>query len=197
MAITKCEKGHFFDNAKYHTCPYCVTLEHERNRYEDRLRESVTIAMPVSDDNVTLSLNMQETGHQEGPAGDDQKTIGIFGNRTGQAYVTGWLVCVKGKEKGRDYRLRMGNNWIGRSYQMDICIADDAAISREQHASIVYEPKACKFFLTPGKGNVTVCNGEAVTRAVELKSGDCLELGESEFVFIPFCKEGRTWEKED
>lgn len=212
MAITKCEKGHFYDNAKYDSCPYCVTLEHERNRYEDQMRENsviiparrpmdddVTVAMPKKesgDDQVTVSLiQPQEAVH--GVSGDDQKTIGIFGSRSGQEYVTGWLVCVKGNEKGRDYRLHNGNNWIGRSYQMDICIVDDPKISRENHATIVFEPRSSKFFLTAGKGTITTCNGEMVTKAVELKSRDCLGLGESEFVFIPFCKEGQTWEKED
>lgn len=192
MAITKCVNGHFFDNGKYAECPYCVKLQHERNRYEDQIRESVTIAMPVRKQEESVTIGMYEA-----QKGDDEKTIGIFAKQTGKDCVTGWLVCIRGKERGRDYRLHNGNNWIGRGYHMDVCVVEDPSVSRENHANIVYDYKSNKFFLAPGNGNTTILNGEAVLRPRELKERDRITLGESDFVFVPFCKEGDVWEQEN
>ena len=55
MAIVKCENGHFFDNNKYTSCPYCVKLENERNRYEEQMRDQVTIMIPKRDDSIETS----------------------------------------------------------------------------------------------------------------------------------------------
>lgn len=195
MAIVKCENGHFFDNNKYASCPYCVKLENERNRYEEQIRDQVTMMMPKGEheeqpDAVTVGL-------YETLPGDDQRTVGVFGRQSGKDFVTGWLVCTKGSEKGRDYRIYNGNNWIGRGYQMDICIVDDPSISRERHAVLVYDHKSNKFFLSPGSGTITMVNQEILTKAKELKSRDRITLGESEFTFVPFCVEGETWEREE
>lgn len=195
MAIVKCENGHFFDNNKYVSCPYCVKLENERNRYEEQIRDQVTMMMPKREheeqpDAVTVGL-------YETSPGDDQRTVGVFGRQSGKDFVTGWLVCTKGSEKGRDYRIYNGNNWIGRGYQMDICIVDDPSISRERHAVLVYDHKSNKFFLSPGCGTITMVNQEILTKVKELKSRDRITLGKSEFTFVPFCVEGETWEREE
>jgi len=128
-----------------------------------------------------------------GPANHgDEKTLGIFKKRDLDP-VAGWLVCVAGPEKGRDYRLHSGRNFLGRAPQMDISVADDHTISREHHCSVVYEPKSCVFLLVPGSAS-TYLNGSAINDASELVSGDTFGAGSSEFVFIPFCEEGRKWE---
>lgn len=192
MSIIKCENGHFFDNAKHAQCPYCISMQNERNRYEEQMRDSVTIAIPKRESTEDVVIGMAET-----PVGDDQKTVGIFARQSGSDFVTGWLVCITGREKGRDYRLHNGMNRVGRGYQMDICVVDDELISRENHATVVYDYKSNKFYLTPGNGTVTRLNGEVLVRAAELKSRDKIAMGESEFVFIPFCGEEHSWVKEN
>jgi len=121
----------------------------------------------------------------------DEKTVSIYKKR-GWDPVTGWLVCVEGPEKGRDYRLHSGRNFLGRALQMDISIVDDKEISRENHCSVVYEPKKREYFLVPGSANVYL-NGDAVNEVADITTGDTIGAGGSEFVFIPFCKEGREW----
>lgn len=194
MAIVKCPNGHFFDNKKYAECPYCRTVQEERNRYEEQIRESVTIAMPKREQEESQTIGMYEP--QPVPE-DDQKTVSIFSHGSGRSFVTGWLVCTEGEEKGRDYRLYHGYNRIGRNYQMDVCIVDDPAISRENHASIIYDYKSNRFYLSPGKGTITTLNGETVLKAVELKRRDVICMGRSRFVFIPFCEEDQSWETEN
>ena len=69
---------------------------------------------------------------------EDDKTVGIYSRFTGNDFVTGWLVCTKGAERGRDYRLHYGFNRIGRGLMMDVCILEDEMISRNMHCSVVY-----------------------------------------------------------
>ena len=39
-------------------------------------------------------------------------------------------------------------------------------------------------------------NGELVSYPKELKDGNMITIGETKLMFIPFCREGRTWENE-
>lgn len=143
-------------------------------------------------DTSTVSLSAVDEGGD-----DDQRTIGVYSGAKGNDYVTGWLVCTEGAEKGRDYRLHHGFNRIGRSYDMDVQVLDDPAISRENHCSVVFDDKSCRFSVLPSTGALTYYQGTLLTEPKPLHTGDEIRLGDSCFVFIPFCGEGRVWEKEE
>ena len=64
--------------------------------------------------------------------------------------VVGWIVCVEGQDKGRDYRIRTERNFIGRNDSNDIVIKGDDSISRERHAIISFNPRTNSFRLAPG-----------------------------------------------
>ena len=54
--------------------------------------------------------------------------------------VCGWIVCVKGPRRGKDYRVMDGKNFVGRADDMDIQILGDNKIARRNHADEeVYE----------------------------------------------------------
>lgn len=108
--------------------------------------------------------------------------------------VAGWLVCIDGPEKGKDYRIHEENNYIGRSSQMDISIPSDTTISRENHAIIAYDVRDRMFFFAPSRGaSIVRHNGRAVLSTVELKSGDRVEIGKCTFLFVPLCGENFQW----
>lgn len=109
------------------------------------------------------------------------------------APVVGWLVCIDGIERGRDYRLHGGRNFIGRAVQMDVSIPDDPKLSRDNHASIIYDSRSKKFFALPGEASHTVLNGATLDAPAALIDGDIIECGGSKLCFIGFCNEGRTW----
>jgi len=108
--------------------------------------------------------------------------------------VTGWLVCIEGPSKGRDYKIRTEKNFIGRSDGMDIQILGDNAIARKNHAVIVYDPKKRKTLLLPGDSHGLVYyNGDAIYGPVDLAPFDTIELGKSKFLFVPLCGENFEW----
>ena len=109
--------------------------------------------------------------------------------------VVGWLICVSGPEKGKDYRIRSENNTVGRSRDMYICISGDESISRERHTVITFDPQRNAFHLSPGEGRGLVyLNGEALLAHKQLKEYDKIMLGKTMLVFVPFCGDKFKWE---
>lgn len=108
--------------------------------------------------------------------------------------VVGWLVCIDGPSKGRDYRIHSQNNYIGRARHMDICLEGDNAISSEYAAVLVYDDLEKTFFFGPDKGrNIVRLNKRAAVNVVEIKALDQMTIGKSTFVFVPLCGEGFDW----
>jgi len=174
MRTARCDFGHYYDADKYNVCPYC------------------TSSSGIEDEGKTISYAQ---------SADEEKTVAFSASAdksaenedTSSSPVVGWLVCVRGAERGRDYRLQSGRNFIGRSLDMDVCIREDAAISRDNHASLVYDPRSGRYVLLPGEATETKVNGESLYGIHDLKDGDIIECGETALCFIGFCTEERKW----
>lgn len=111
--------------------------------------------------------------------------------------VCGWIVCIDGARRGKDYKIKIGKNFVGRADDMDIQILGDNKISRRNHTVLVYDPKKKETVLLPGDSNgIVYLNEEAVYTPQMLNPYDVIELGESKFLFISFCGEHFTWEDE-
>jgi pSer/pThr/pTyr-binding forkhead associated (FHA) protein len=93
--------------------------------------------------------------------------------------VLGWLVILKGRRKGRDYRIDRDASVLGRDGGCDFVVEDDT-VSR-QHARIRVEDQTFVLF-DLGSGNGTYVNGEQVQR-VELQDGDVIKIGDSLILF--------------
>lgn len=110
--------------------------------------------------------------------------------------VCGWIVCISGPRKGKDYKVMDGKNFIGRADDMDIQILGDNKIDRRNHAVIVFDAKKQENMILPGDSNGLVyLNDEAVYVPQPLNAYDMIEMGESKFLFIPFCGEHFMWEE--
>jgi len=108
----------------------------------------------------------------------------------------GWLVCTKGPYRGKAFECKVGRNRIGRSRDLEICLIEDAAITREPHAILIYEPKQRLFYLQAGTGDgLAYCNGNLLFAHEELHPYDEVSIGTSEFVFLPLCGERFAWDE--
>ena len=198
MAIIRCSKGHFYDNEKFSQCPHCGIFTMEE--------DDKTVAMPMQttagagDDDKTVAmtpLRPQAAGAVSPvPAAEDDKTISLYAEEKGVDFIVGWLVCVKGPERGRDYRLHQGFNRIGRDYKMDVAVMEDTSMSREAACAVVYDDRSNQFFAVQQTGADAYLNGDALSGARPLGTGDVIRTGNSEFEFVAFCREGRTWEND-
>lgn len=108
--------------------------------------------------------------------------------------VVGWLVCIDGAAKGRDYRIHSQYNYIGRGQHMDICISGDDCISTEKAAILAYDDQEKFFSFGPGMGhNVVRVNGKMLMNAVVLQAYDQLTIGKTTLLFVPLCGERFDW----
>ena len=139
----------------YKSCPHCKRAGEQLSISLDDVEEDdKTVSIAEVDISLGEQLgeiiggNFESTGNlmqpdmgemQESSSEDGDKTVsfGFFGV-TKKPPVTGWLVCINGDEKGNDYRLHAGKNFVGRSQAMDVVLTDDKSISREKHCSVLY-----------------------------------------------------------
>lgn len=138
-------------------------------------------------------------GQPSGPAPEEGRTV-AYNDRmpAGVDPVVGWLVCVDGPERGRDYRLHAGRNFVGRSPQMHVALTGDATVSREKHCVVVYDPRANVFRVAPGESAaLTYRNGESVDVPVPLQPYDRVEIGKTTLLFLPLCSDRFTWDASD
>ena len=110
--------------------------------------------------------------------------------------VVGWIVCIDGPSRGKDFPIRAGYNYIGRGKGNDICIPGDMHISGDRHAMIAYSPRGNKFTFSPANGRgIVYVNEEDVFVPVVLKMRDIIEIGSTKFYFIPLCDDVFDWKK--
>ncbi|WP_040855500.1 FHA domain-containing protein [Thiorhodovibrio frisius] len=192
MPMKSCGKGHFYDDSAHSTCPYCgVDMD---------IGATVGVSNSVAQ-NVEVEASVTRAAGRVGapPQRDDGVTRHIWAEKLGGIDpVVGWLVCIEGPDKGRDFRIHSERNFIGRAPTMDIAIAGDASISRENHAVISYNPKKNRFSLAPGDSRGLVyLNDDEVLAAEVLTAYDRIELGASKLLFVPFCGEPFRWSDGD
>lgn len=202
MSMTRCQEGlHFYDADKHATCPYCRQQSTEHSASEDSTRA----VQEDSSSTVGVYPNSAPGGTQGGhlptvPVShedDDGSTVGLFPVKHKFVPVTGWIVCVDGKECGKDYRIKPGINLVGRGDRSDIVIKGDPSISREEHAEIEYDYRENRFYLIRKKNPDVLLNGESVRAPTQLQAYDVIQFGQSVFVFIPFCSEKFQWAKKE
>lgn len=107
------------------------------------------------------------------------------------------VMVTRGPGFGATFALKAGLSQIGRgedqAVQLDF---GDMAISRENHAAIVYDPKEHGFLLGHGgKSNLVRLNGKPVVTTMDLKNGDEIEIGETRMRFVAICSEDFNWEQ--
>lgn len=200
--MIRCSEGHFYDSEKHTGCPICgvAGLDIGKTKGRAPAEPYAPTVGAVEGDEKTHGLNNAPPPPPKdtppAPSGPEAKTVGYWGKKMDP--VVGWLVCIEGPDKGRDYRIRSEKNFLGRSPEMDIYVENDEHISRKNHTTILYNPRSNKFKLLPGEGRALVyLNGDDVDSPKELTQYDRIEMGQSKFMFVPLCGEHFRWESEN
>ena len=188
MAIVQCINQHYYDDSRNSSCPYCAKLS-TAPAGTGELGEQFTsyLGNDVFDSgDATVAMDDY--------SGEDERTVSVYDEEESHNRLTvGWLMCMNGRVRGRSYPFFSGRNFAGRGADMDLVLSDDDHISRNRHFSLVFDPMSLSYFLVPGSASVSL-NGDTVLDVVALKEGDEILAGETRYLFIPFCKEGRVWE---
>ena len=213
MAIAECPQGHLYDPNLYASCPYCAgsgtMIDFDQSGrtaapagygatvapggYGAPAQPSVNRTVPVRGaEDVGKTVAPESYRRKEA---EENKTVGVFQKKYDLDPVVGWLVCIEGSDKGKDFHLYARINSIGRSSESDVCIKGDATISRENHARLAYDPRHNSYQLIPGDStNNIYLNDIPVYAPAVLAAYDVVELGQSKFVFLPLCGDRFQWE---
>ncbi len=132
----------------------------------------------------------------------DGRVVDLFGEdktttETGHfKFPVGLVMVVKGPGLGECFAIKSGMSQIGRGEDQAIQLDfGDQAISRENHAAIVYDPKEHTFLLGHGgKSNIVRLNGKPVVSTSDLKDGNEIELGETKLRFVALCSKKFNWD---
>jgi hypothetical protein len=198
-AEQRCNNGHFYNPAKFSSCPHCGVAGIDIGPTKPVFQAAPT--MPAGGNGGPQARPDGPTtpiGQAAGNSGDKMTEPHYRGPiEKGERRVdptVGWVVCSEGADRGRDFRIKAEKNFIGRSTAMDICIAGDPRVSRENHAIVAFEPRNAEFRLYSGDARGLVyLNGRVVDVPVVLEPFDIIEVGDSKLVFVPFCGERFRW----
>lgn len=197
MALVICSQGHYFDNKKNDECPMCRKLKEGTIKTASESINSQKTVAGWQIQNTVSNCEISSLNVSRKFDADEERTIGFFAKSKGNDFVTGWLVCVAGPERGRDYRLHHGYNNMGRGIAQDIFVAEDPEMARDGHCTVVYDHKNVQFLLMPLKGNLVYFNDKLLETPIRLENGDRFKAGGSEFELIVFCRKGHTWDDEN
>ncbi len=118
----------------------------------------------------------------DGMAGGGDKTVAIsidgLVEQQSQECV-GWIVCMTGDQKGRDFRLVAGKNRIGTAADNDVVLTDQYLSSK--HCTINYE-NGRYTVVDLDSTNGTYVNQKRVTKE-EIIDNDTIRLGRTELRF--------------
>ncbi|MEO0915416.1 MAG: FHA domain-containing protein [Pseudomonadota bacterium] len=132
----------------------------------------------------------------------DGRIVDLFGEDNAKTessriqFPVGLAMITKGPGLGECFAIKSGMSQIGRGEDQAIKLDfGDMAISRENHAAIVYDPKEHTFLLGHGgKSNIVRLNGKPVVSTSDLKNGDSIEIGETKLRFVALCSSDFNWD---
>lgn len=188
MAMVRCEADkHFYDNNKDATCPFCRSPR----------RSNIDETVGITTNNPTTDSHPHTVAQTVEPDPAAQ-TVAFWQKVTQFEPVVGWLVCIEGPNKGKDYSIKAGINQIGRDASRDVKIVmtGDLMISRVDHAELEYDDRSNEFYLIRKSNPEVKVNGVKIRQPTLLHSHDLIQLGESNFIFIPLCGEKFRWDIE-
>ena len=198
---TRCENGHYYDSS-LGKCPYCA------NSISVDIPDIVSTPLNNDKKVKTKLADIPKSSHRkEENKIMDTKTIyipnGDINNIDDKESVedniitlAGWLVVISDNNKGRSYNITFGFNTLGRTINNHIVLDFDNSISREKHASIIYDYANNRFFIKHEDGKyLTYLNDEVILETKELKAYDIIKIGNTKLLFVPLCNEQFKWDR--
>lgn len=134
----------------------------------------------------------------------DERVVDLFdGDQTEKAdtgrckFPVAMVLIFDGPGTGEAFAIQSGMSQIGRGEDQAIRLDfGDNAISRTNHAAIVYDPDTHSFLLGHGgKANIVRLNGKPVVTTNELSDGDTIEIGDTKMRFVAICSSSFNWSK--
>ena len=202
--LVTCPNGHLYDANKHVSCPFCqgaggfsrtvdVNAPAMGGQFAPTV-DPIAVAPAVNAAASNFSVTAPPQGQQA--ASGMKKTIFVDESTPSgsPSPVVGWLVAVDGPNRGADYRIHVGYNYIGRE-RGDIRIEGDMSISAERDSNITFVSQTNRFYIAHEQGkNVLLVNDlPAIGNGIELHSYDRVTIGNTKLLFVGLCGETFSW----
>ncbi len=210
--IERCPNGHFYDRDVNETCPYCnpdASINLDRSVRTGAVEEvsSEPIfdpgripTLPVDDEKTNKKMEDyadKTTWVDRGIARGKGKSSDAAETVDTHKVVTGWLAAIEGPYRGKSFEIYVGYTKIGRAPGNDIILSEDSSIS-SRHANTHYSVKKNQFHLQCADSPTNSVEVDGVellsNEKAELHPYSRVELGNSVFLFIPFCSDVFRWQ---
>lgn len=110
--------------------------------------------------------------------------------------VVGWLVAIKGPHLGQSFELYAKKNYIGRNDNNIVCLSLDKTVSRTSPLAVIFDSKKCEFIAMAGNSDQTAyINDQLVLQPIKLDANDCIVIGNTSLLFVPFITQENSLEK--
>ena len=158
-----CPNGHPL-NPAWDVCPYCRSAA----------------------DQGVAPVNVQPGQQGAGVGAVAGRTLAVdvnkaLGTEHVNKAVVGWLVAMKGPQKGQDFKLHDGRNVMGTAADVDVVIYDQFVSAR--HCVIIVESQNARYVLQDLESrNKTFVNNREISK-VDLVDNDEIRLGQASFRF--------------
>ena len=211
--FVKCPNGHMYDPDIHAHCPHCrnVAPLNVNTAPADFPGSAATggfesvATQPMSDGESPITL--AKTEMFQGPAVGGGLTPcvtapgilrqpGISLAKNGETFnpVVGWLIVTSGADKGKDFKLQLGKNVIGRGGEATVSLNGGDNLSRV-HATVFYYPKVNQFYIEDHSTHGTYLNGKPVVQRTILSSMDQIEVDNAKLILKAFCDDAFCWEE--
>ena len=166
---------------------------------------SAPVSTPVTEEPVLPKRRRPNNANKTRLMGfdtSDGRVVDLFGDDKATTetcrfqFPVGLVMITKGPGFGECFAIKSGMSQIGRGEEQAIRLDfGDMAISRENHAAVVYDPKEHSFLLGHGgKSNIVRLNGKPVVSTCDLSDGGEIEIGETRLRFIAICSDAFNWD---
>ncbi len=202
MELKECGHGHIYDASLYYSCPYCASRNRAIN-FEQYAGTGVGNSTPVKrnePDEIGKTVpvyNVFKKEEKESPR--DTAPMEEKPEEQEQTDpVAGWLVCISGGNRGKNYCLFEKNNYLNITSAKGMRVETENNISSDQ-VRIIYDGKHQDFYLFPAPAGLITpyLNDEIVDMPKRLSAYDRIELDTTKYVFVPFCSRNFSWDRVD
>lgn len=120
-------------------------------------------------------------------------------SQAGVMFPVGWLVVKAGPGQGNVFALTQGVSQIGRGSDQTVVLDfGDATISRQNHASVAYDPQSHQFHIGHGgKTNLVRLNGKPLLSTERVVDGDQIQIGETTLLLKTLCSPAFNWSQSE
>ena len=207
MAITNCPNGHYYDDSLFPECPYCRKSGQQPGRFDNTEFAGAMFGGTPSNNSVPNQKTRIVSAEAANPGTNAPVPFGGSGPKTQMYYdvkeyssdpAGGWLVCINGPDKGKDFCVITEKTLIGRSgnksYKVEL---SDEKISRNSAVAVIaYLQDSSSFMISPVPGgNLLIgLNDKVIYGPVALNDNDRIRIGDTVLVFMSFCNQNFDWD---